>query len=370
MIYFYHTKRIKKEKDKRRVLMRLKRKLFSALLTICLLLTALPVTTMASSKKLTYTAKTSGSGNSIKVKKVTYDTDDGQKELEIDFSTKVTWRSTAKVSSIKDNKGVKYTGTLIDKDDDECDIVIPKLKTGRTYTITITGIKKKGTTGYRTLTLTAKVPAASSTSNKKVTVKKVEVDTDNTDHDSYKTEIDIDFTTKVTWRSNAKVTSVKDNTGKSYTGILTDKDDDECEVYIKNIKYGKTYTIKISGVKVKGASAYETITVTAKVPAISNKLTVKKVEYDADYDDKEYTVDFEFNKKVVKKSSSYILIKDSSGKAYSSKSSYIEWDGDECEVHLSKKLTVGKTYTYQIVNVKASGESSYKTLKGTFVARD
>lgn len=349
--------------------MKLKRKLFSALLTVCLLLTALPVTTMASSKKLTYTAKTSGSGNTIKVKKVTYDTDNGQKELEIDFSTRVTWKSTAKVSSIKDNKGVKYSGTLVDRDDDECDIVIPKLKTGRTYTIKITGIKKRGTSGYRTLTLTAKVPSASSTSNQKVAVKKVEVDTDNSDYDGYKTEIEIDFTTKVTWRSDARITSVKDNTGKSYTGILTDRDDDECEVYIKNIKSGKTYTIKISGVKVRGASSYETITVTAKVPASSSKLTVKKAEYDADYDDGEYTVDFEFNKNVVKKSSSYILIKDSSGKTYSSKNSYIEWDGDECEVHLSGKLTIGKTYTYQIVNVKSSAESSYKTLEGTFVAR-
>lgn len=349
--------------------MKLKRKLFSALLTICLLLTALPVTTLASSKNLTYTAKTSGSGSAIKVKKVTYDTDDGQKELEIDFTTKVTWRSNAKVSSIKDNKGVTYTGTLKDKDNDECDIVIPKLKTGRTYTIKITGIKKKGTSSYRTLTLTVKVPAATTT--KKVTVKKVSVDIDNDDHDKYKTEIEVDFASDVTWRSNAKITSVKDNKGNTYTGILTEKDDDECEIYIKNIKYGRTYTIKISGVKAKGAASYQTITVTAKVPAKTNKLTVKEVDYDVDRKNGKtvYTVEFDFNKNVVKKSNSYIIIRDSSGKAYSSKNSYIEWDKDECELRLSKKLTVGKTYTYKIVNVKSSSESSYRTITGSFVAK-
>lgn len=342
--------------------MKLKRKFVSTLLAVCLLLTALPVTTLASSKKLTYTAKTSGTGNTIKVKKVTYDTDDGQKELEIDFSTRVSWRSDAKVSSIKDNKGATYSGTLIDRDDDECDISIPKLKTGRTYTIKITGIKKRGTSGYRTLTLTAKVPAASSASNQKVSVKKTSVDG---------SKVEVDFTARVTWSSGAKITSIKDNKGASYTGTLIDKDDDECEVKIKNIKAGRTYTIKIYGVKVRGASSYQTITVTAKVPASSSKLTVKKVEYDEDYDDgaAEYTVDFDFNKNVQKKSSSYILIKDSSGKTYSSKNSYIEWDGDDCELHLSRKLTAGKTYTYEIVNVKASGESSYKTIKGTFVAR-
>lgn len=341
--------------------MKLKRKIVSALLAVCLLLTALPVTTLASSKKLTFSAKTSGTGNTITVKKVTYDTDDGQKELEIDFTSKVTWSKTAKVSSIKDNKNVTYKGTLKDKDNDECDIVIPSLKTGRTYTIKITGIKKKGTSGYRTLTLTAKVPAATSTTSKKVTVKKVSVEDNG--------EIDVDFTSKVTWSSSAKITSIKDNKGTSYKGVLKDKDDDDCEIKIKNLKYGRTYTIKVSGIKAKGAASSQTITITAKVPARSNKLTVKKVEYDADYDDKEYTVDFEFNKNVVKKSSSYILIKDSSGKSYSSKTSYIDWDGDECEVHLSKKLTVGKTYTYEIVNVRSSSESSYKTLKGTFVAR-
>lgn len=340
--------------------MRLKRKITSTLLAVCLLLTALPVTALAGSQKLSYSAKTSGSGNKINVKKVTFDKDDDDKELEIDFKTKVSWKSNAKVS-IKDNTGKTYKGYLTDKDDDDCEISVPSLKEGRTYTIKITGIKKRGTSGYRTLTLTAKVPAAKKT-NAKVQVKKVSVEDDG--------EIDVDFKSKVTWSKSAKITSIKDNKGVSYKGVLKDKDDDDCEIHIKNLKYGKTYTIQISGVKAKGASSYQTITVTVKVPASSNKLTVKKVEYDEDDDDDEYKVEFEFNKDVIKKSSSYILIKDSSGKTYSSQNSYIDWDDDECEVYLSRALTIGKTYTYEIVNVKASGENNYKTLKGTFVARD
>lgn len=341
--------------------MRVKTKVVSTLLAICLLLTALPVTAFAGSAKVPCSAKTSGKGNVIKVKKVSYDKDDGQKELEVDFSTKVSWSKTAKVSSIKDNTGKTYKGYLTDKDNDECDIIIPSLKEGRTYTIKITGIKKRGTSGYRTLTLTVKIPASQKPSQK-VKVKKVSVE-DNGD-------IEVDFTSKVTWRNNAKITSIKDNKGSAYKGVLIDKDDDECEIRIRNMKYGRTYTIKISGVKARGAASYQTVTVTAKVPARSSKLSVKEVYYDEDYDDgvMEYKVEFKFNKHVVRKGSSYILIKDSAGKAYSSKNSYIDWDDDECELHLSRPLTDNRTYTYQIIDVKASGESSYKTLKGSFIA--
>ncbi|MCM1106434.1 MAG: hypothetical protein NC355_05770 [Blautia sp.] len=204
-----------------------------------------------------------------------------------------------------------------------------------------------------------------------VKVQKVTVDTDNDDYDDYKTEIEVEFTSKVQWRQNAKISSVKDNKGETYKGYLTDMDDDDCEIYIKGIKYGRTYTIKISGIKERGAASYGSVTVKAKVPKKSSTLKVKKIEYDEDYDDgrMEYSVDIEFNKNVQHKSDSYVLIKDKNGKSYSTKDTYADWDDDECEVYLSKGLEYGETYTYEIVNVRAKGEEKYSTLKGNFIAR-
>ena len=225
------------------------KKLSLWLVLACMMVMLLPMTAFAGSSK-------------VKVKKVEVDQDNDdhdsyKTEIEIDFTSKVTWRSNAKVTSVKDSTGKSYTGILTEKDDDECEVYIKNLKYGRTYTIKISGVKTKGASSYETITVKVKVPAQKKTS--KVTVKKVEVDDDDP-------EVEIKFTSKVTWKSNAKVTSVKDSSGNSYTGILKDTDDDECEVYIKNLKSGRTYTIQISGVKVKGASSYETITVKVKVP--------------------------------------------------------------------------------------------------------
>lgn len=338
--------------------------LSAVFMIICVLLSMTPQTVSADSIHADYTAKTSGSGNPIQVKSVSYEEkNNGMSEIEIDFLSRVTWKKSAKVSSVKDNKGNSYTGYLLDKDDDDCEIGIENFKDNRTYTIVINGIKKRGTDSYRKLTLKVKIPSKKSSSDR-IKISKVSVDDDASG------EIDVRFANKVTWKKTAKVTSVKDNKGKSYKGYLTDKDDDDCEIFIANMKYNRTYTIKISGVKARGASSYKTLTVKVKVPAQSNNLKVKEVEYDMDYENgsMEYTVSFEFNKDVVYKNSSYILIEDTNGKAYSSRSSYIDWDDDECEVFLSSELEVGKTYSYKIVNVKAAGADKYTTLKGNFTA--
>lgn len=355
--------------------MRIGKRIFSMVLVMCMLIGIVPVTVAADSRKVSCTAKTSGTGNTVKVKNVLYELDDnGDGDFDIHFSTKVAWKGTAKVTSVKDNKGKKYQGYLHDKDSDDCDLTINNITEGRTYTVVISGIKKRGTGSYRKLTLKIKVPSEKTSG--KVEVKKVVVDWDNDDYDEYFAEIDIKFAGKVTWRKNAKVTSVKDNKGKTYKGYLTDTDDDECEVYIKNMKDNRTYTIKISGVKARGASSYETVTAKVKVPQNKNELAVRDVSYkvDDDNDDDddsgniEATVKFEFNKKVTHKGSSYVIIKDSAGKVYSTKSSYVDWDDDECEVHLKRELSRGRNYTYQIVNVKVRGDKTYTTLKGTFTA--
>lgn len=373
------------------------KKLLTLLLALGMLLTMIPQTVFADSVRVTASAKTSGAGNQIKILRVSYETDWNKRtekytgEFDVKFRTPVQWKYNAKITSIKDNKGTSYKGYLTDRDSDDCEITVPNIKPGRTYTIVINGIKKRYTSSYRKLTLTIKVPAESNSTE--IALKRVTVDEDNDDYDQYATEIDVKFASKVSWKRNAKVSSVKDSQGKTYKGYLTDCDDDECEIYIRNMKYNKTYTIKISGIKARGASSYGTFTFKVKVPARNNNLAVKKVDYDVDYDDyyddyydddyydddyddyyddyyddDRYQLTFDFNKDVIYKHSSYIIVKDSAGNAYSSKSSYIEWDDDECELYLNKPLKKGKTYTYQIVNVKARGAGSYVTLKGSFIA--
>ena len=337
-------------------------KLCSLLLAVFVLAGILPQTAFADSRRLEFTAKTSGTGNSIQVKRVSLDYEDGVPEFEVDFISRVTWKSSAKVT-VKDNKGKSYRAFLASRDSDDCDISVPSLKEGRTYTIVINGIKRRGTSGYRKLTIKAKVPAQK-TGKSNVKVAKVTVDED-------KSEIDVKFTTKVLWKSGAKVTSIKDNKGKTYKGYLAEMDDDDCEIYVENLKYDRTYTIKISGIKAVGSGSYGTVTITAKVPARKNNLYVRKAEYDEDYDDgrTEYTVTFEFNKDIAfEYGKSYVIVRDQNGSAYSSSSSYVDWDDDECEVHLSRPLTVGTTYTYEIVHVKPVNSGSYGTLKGSFVA--
>ena len=353
--------------------MKIIKKFTALLIAACLITGMMPQSAAASSTRLSFHASTSGSGNEIPVKSVKYDGEvtDGHYdfeengsvyELEVDFLTYVTWKQSAKVS-VKDHKGKTYRSYLSERDDDGCDILIANLKVGRTYTIVINGIKKYGTSAYRKLTLKVKIPTQGS-SSQKVMVAKVSVSDDN---DS---EIDVKFASKVLWKRNAKVVSVKDNKGRSYKGYLTDKDDDDCEIYIHNMRYGRTYKIKISGIKAIGASAYKTITITAKIPSQHKSLSVKKVEYEEDFDDgrMEYTVTFDFNKKILHRADSYVLITDSAGIALSSSSSYVEWDDDECEIHLSSGLSRGSVYHYQIVHVKAVGSGYYTTLKGSFTA--
>lgn len=240
-------------------------KLLFTLLMMCILACVLPQSALADSARLKFSAKTSGSKNTIKVKRVKYDKETDYadwnygcpSEIEIDFSCRVSWKRNAKVT-VKDNKGKTYRAYLRDKDSDECDIDIFHLKEGCTYTITINGVKKRGTASYRKLTVKVTVPAQKATP-KKVKIKKIEADDDG--------KVEIDFATKVSWSRNAKVTSVKDNTGRTYKGYLIERDDDDCEIYIPGMKYGRTYTVQISGIRAKGASSYGTVSAKFTLPS-------------------------------------------------------------------------------------------------------
>ena len=82
-----------------------------------------------------------------KVKKAEYDNRD--KELEIEFTTKVEWKS-PKVT-ITDGK-TSYVVRIKEKDNDSIELKVKKMTVGKKYTYKITGVKVKGNNSYQTIT--------------------------------------------------------------------------------------------------------------------------------------------------------------------------------------------------------------------------
>ena len=64
----------------------------------------------------------------------------GKGVVEVDFVGHVKYKK-AKVT-LKDNKGKKYRAKILKRDDDEIKFKIKNYKAGRTYTATISGVKK------------------------------------------------------------------------------------------------------------------------------------------------------------------------------------------------------------------------------------
>ena len=175
-----------------------------------------------------------------KVRKAEYE---GKGRVEVDFNSKVSYKN-AKVT-VKDNKGAGYRTTINEKDNDDLTFTIKKFKTGRTYTYTISDVKKSGEKSYGTVTGKVTIPAPTTTPKIK------EVDYDKNDR-----EVEFDFAAKVQWKG-AKVT-ITDGS-KNYVTRIIEKDKDSIEVKVSKLTIGKKYTYKISGVRVNGANSYKTI---------------------------------------------------------------------------------------------------------------
>ena len=84
----------------------------------------------------------------LRIKEVEYDADD--RELDIDFNKKVSYKS-AKVV-VKDADGKTYAARITEKDDDDMEVRVQGLKYGERYTVTVSGVAVRGTKKYETLT--------------------------------------------------------------------------------------------------------------------------------------------------------------------------------------------------------------------------
>lgn len=80
----------------------------------------------------------------------------GKGRIEVEFRGKVKYKR-VKVT-VKDNKGKRYKVKGIRKDDDDIKFTIRNYKKGRTYKVTVKGVKVRGTKKYGKRTAKIRIP--------------------------------------------------------------------------------------------------------------------------------------------------------------------------------------------------------------------
>ena len=100
----------------------------------------------STTKKLTGKIKIPKADGGLPLKEVDYDAKD--KEVEIEFDCRVDWKN-PKVTITRGSKD--YVRAIEDKDNDGIEIKVKKLKAGKVYHYTITGISKKGSGKWTTV---------------------------------------------------------------------------------------------------------------------------------------------------------------------------------------------------------------------------
>ena len=178
-----------------------------------------------------------------KIKKVEYD---GNGVVDVDFTTKNVRYKNAKVV-VKDSAGKRLTAKIIEKDTDEISFKVTGVKAGKKYTFTISGVRAGKSGSYGT------VKGSFSTPSGKPKIVKVAFDPDYDD-------LEIDFATDVEYK-NLKIT-VRDADGNNLLIYNIEKDPDNLDMDVEGMVVGKTYTITVSGVRVKGVGSYTSVSKT------------------------------------------------------------------------------------------------------------
>ena len=178
-----------------------------------------------------------------KIKKVEYD---GNGVVDVDFTTKNVRYKNARVV-VKDSAGKRLTAKIIEKDTDEISFKVTGVKAGKKYTFTISGVRAGKSGSYGT------VKGSFSTPSGKPRIVKVAFDPDYDD-------LEIDFATDVEYK-NLKIT-VRDADGNKLLIYNIEKDPDNLDMDVEGMVVGKTYTITVSGVRVKGVGSYTSVSKT------------------------------------------------------------------------------------------------------------
>lgn len=180
-----------------------------------------------------------------KVREIEYE---GNGVVEFDFKSKDVQYRNLKVT-VKDGAGKSHAVTILEADDDltfKVDSIAPATR----YSVTIKGIRDGGKGEY------GQVKGSFKTPSKKPSIEKVEYDAEDR-------ELEIEFATKVQFK-NPKVT-VKDAGGEKLNVSSLKKGSDDIEVRVRGMKRGKTYTVTVSGVRVKGTGSYTSVSKKVKI---------------------------------------------------------------------------------------------------------
>lgn len=213
----------------------------------------LPV--LADSVRAAATVSGDTATSKIKVKYVKYDLeeeedDDQDENVKIKFSTRVSWKKSAKVK-VTDEKGTSLNASIEDKDSDDCELSVDKLEEGHTYTVNLSGIGVRKSGKYGTFKITFEIPApnteADSGKPANIRIKKAEYDIEDG-------ELELKFASKVTFSKKAEVT-ITDKKGKKIDAEITDYDSDECTIEADLVP-GETYYFTIDGICKKGQKTY------------------------------------------------------------------------------------------------------------------
>ena len=165
----------------------------------------------------------------------------GYGRVEVDFASDVKFKNVR--ITLKDNKGAKYSATNIKrKDSDEIFFTIKNYKKGRTYTYTISGVKRFSDKNYGTVKGTVQIPAAAQAPK----VKKVDYDRDDL-------EVEIEFKSYVQFK-NPKVTVTTNR--KHYAVRIVKKESDSITIKVKKLVIGRKHNFTVSGIRVRGNTGY------------------------------------------------------------------------------------------------------------------
>lgn len=319
-----------------------------------------------------FEATTVGTESEISVKEVEFDFEE-EENLSIDFITKVSYKNTS--VTVKDETGTNYTAKISEKDWDDMDLKVQNLSKNHTYTISINGIKPRKASAYGTLTIKVQIKE-NINDDESLTVQDLEVTTTKTKNeisikeiefdieDSYD-NLSIDFDTKVKYKKGVSVT-VKDETGTNYSAKIVEKDQDDMDIYIKNLSKNHRYTIVIDGIKQKNASAYGVLTIKAslKESVLEGTNTTAVQIKEAEYDREDKELDIKFKNKVVCSKDITVTLTNTSGKQIAA--DILEIDGDEIKVDTTG-IKLPKTIEIKIEGIRTTKETIFGDLTANII---
>lgn len=181
---------------------------------------------------------------SPEIRKAKYE---GRGYVEVDFSTKVQYKNAS--VTVTDPEGNELPVRITEKDDDDITFRVNDLKPNTKYTFTVSGVRRGRSGAYGTVTGTFKTPGS------ELSVRKAK-------YDSKDGELELDFYGLVQYKNPRVV--IKDAEGRIYSCRISEQDRDGMEIAVKGLASGK-YTVKISGIRLRGDTAYTSITASFRV---------------------------------------------------------------------------------------------------------